>query len=116
MPVENKDTLLHRLWLEGGGNPKLKVGEVTEQNVADLLHGLNKLADEAIAKEAEEKIMQIKDVNGEPVLYFPGTPKTEVKILFSQIASLLEHSAPFASNEIKKAVTAWKKLKATGQT
>lgn len=45
------DALLHRLWLEGGGNANLKPGEVTEQNVADLLHGLNKLADDAIAAE-----------------------------------------------------------------
>lgn len=40
-----RQALLHRLWLEGGGNPDLKEGEVSEENVADLLHGLSKLAD-----------------------------------------------------------------------
>jgi hypothetical protein len=108
------DHLLHKIWLEGGGKLNLKVGEVTEQNVANLMHGLKKLADEATAKEAEEQIMQIKDVNGEPALVFSGTPKIEVRILFSQLAVLLEHSVPFASLHITKAVADWKKLKATG--
>lgn len=43
------DALLRRIWLEAGGNPSIT--EPTEQEVLDLVYGLNKLADEAVAEE-----------------------------------------------------------------
>jgi hypothetical protein len=107
--------LLHRLWVEGGGNPDLKVGEVTEQNVADLVHGLKKLADEAIFKEDEESVMRVKDVNGDPALEMYDKSGHPVIILMSEVANFIAKNAPFASAVLKHSVDAWKNLKISGR-
>jgi hypothetical protein len=49
--VPEVQALLRKLWLEGGGNPD--IAEPTEQEVADLMHGLTVLVDEYEREEAE---------------------------------------------------------------
>jgi len=56
MEVHCVDEVLLQIWLEGGGNPDLKAGEVELQNVFDLVYGLNKLVDECFAEHGESPV------------------------------------------------------------
>lgn len=107
-------SLIHRLWLEAGGDPERKVGEVTEGEVLTLLHDLKNTAHEAAKRAEEARVVHIKDVNTEPVLVFPDGPTDTVEVKFGYLADVLKHWAPNVATELRKAMRRWSSLKQTG--
>lgn len=107
--------LIHRLWIEAGGDATKKVGEVTEGELLTLIHMQKQAAAKRSSKEQEEKIVLIRDHKGEPELVFPGTPKTEVAIKLSALADHVRTTMPFGAETLRKAVATWFRLKVGGK-
>lgn len=108
-------SLIHRLWIEAGGDPTRKIGEVTEGEVLTLLHDLKNTAHHAATKAVEERIVQVTNSIGGPTLVFKDATSKDVTVLLSEVAVHIAREAPFISAVMKRAVQTWQKLKVGGQ-